>query len=149
MFVVQDAVSAPLLWRQSFMTFSLTLKHLKQRQRMRSRWMLAAAAMAVGMFAPAVVRAADAPAAATESSYSQFRAPSPDSPEMQWWRDSMKTRDQRLQWWRDARFGMFIHWGVYSELAGEWQGQPVSGYAEHIMRKCKIPLETYKNDVAG
>jgi alpha-L-fucosidase len=33
----------------------------------------------------------------------------------------MKTRDQRLQWFREARFGMFIHWGVYSVLGdGEW-----------------------------
>src|SRR4051812_40532021 len=112
---------------------------------MRSRLVFAAAVAAVlGMALPAAVRAADAPAATAESSSSQFRAPSPDSPEMQWWRDSMKTRDQRIQWWRDARFGMFIHWGVYSELAGEWKGEKVPGYAEHIMRKCKIPLETYK-----
>src|SRR4051794_17568002 len=109
---------------------------------MRSRLVLAAAAVAavVGMFGAATsVRAADAPATA-ESTTSAFRAASPDSPEMQWWRDSMKTRDQRIQWWRDARFGMFIHWGVYSELAGEWKGEPVQGYAEHIMRKCKIPF---------
>jgi alpha-L-fucosidase len=31
-----------------------------------------------------------------------------------WWSASQKTLDQRLEWWRDARFGMFIHWGVYS-----------------------------------
>src|SRR6185503_9687067 len=43
-----------------------------------------------------------------------FRLPSKDSPEAAWWRESMKTRDERLAWWREARFGMFIHWGVYS-----------------------------------
>lgn len=31
--------------------------------------------------------------------------------------------DQRMAWWRAARFGMFIHWGLYSELAGEWRGR--------------------------
>ncbi len=60
-------------------------------------------------------------------------------PDLVWWRESMKTRDQRLAWWEDARFGMFIHWGVYSEPGGEWKGRPVGGYAEHLMRKCKIP----------
>lgn len=66
-----------------------------------------------------------------------------------WWAEAGKTRDQRIQWWRDARFGAFIHWGVYSDLAGEWQGKPTSGYAEHIMRKWKIPLATYRNEVAA
>ena len=68
---------------------------------------------------------------------------------MAWWRESMKTHEQRIAWWREARFGMFIHWGVYSELAGEWQGQPVQGYAEHIMRKCRIPIDVYKREAAG
>jgi alpha-L-fucosidase len=55
-----------------------------------------------------------------------------------WWTQSMKTVDQRIAWWRDARFGMFVHWGVYSLPAGEWKGKIVSGYAEHLMRKEKI-----------
>ena len=42
---------------------------------------------------------------------------------------------------------MFIHWGVYSALGGEWKGQPVNGYSEHIMRLCKIPRETYLQEV--
>src|SRR5438046_4467597 len=75
--------------------------------------------------------------------------PSTDSPEMAWWRESMKTHDQRIAWWRQARFGMFIHWGVYSTLGGEWHGQPVVGYAEHIQRKSKIPISVYKQQVAG
>jgi len=32
-------------------------------------------------------------------------------------------RDQRMAWWRKARFGMFIHWGLYAIPAGEWKGQ--------------------------
>ena len=61
----------------------------------------------------------------------------------------MKTRDERLQWWRDARFGMFVHWGVYSGLGGTWQGHPVKGYAEHIQRMLKIPIPVYREQVAG
>ncbi|MEI7865939.1 MAG: alpha-L-fucosidase [Chthoniobacterales bacterium] len=57
------------------------------------------------------------------------------------------TKDQRLGWWREARFGMFIHWGVYSALAGEWRGQKVEGYAEHIQRIAKIKRETYLEEV--
>ena len=32
-------------------------------------------------------------------------------------------KDQRMQWWRDARFGMFIHWGLYAVPAGDYKGQ--------------------------
>lgn len=35
----------------------------------------------------------------------------------------MSSIDERIQWFQDARFGLFIHWGLYSLLAGEWQGQ--------------------------
>jgi alpha-L-fucosidase len=61
--------------------------------------------------------------------------------------ESLKTRDTRVQWWKDARFGCFIHWGAYSALGGVWQGEPVSGYAEHIQRKCKIDQATYRSEV--
>lgn len=58
-------------------------------------------------------------------------------------------RDGRLAWWRDARFGMFVHWGVYSTLGGTWKGQAVKGYGEHIQRMLKIPIEIYRKEVAG
>jgi len=60
-----------------------------------------------------------------------------------WWRKSMKTHDQRIAWWREARFGMFIHWGLYSNPAGEWKGKKVNGYSEHLMRKEKITRVAY------
>jgi alpha-L-fucosidase len=60
-----------------------------------------------------------------------------------WYSVAMKTHEQRIQWWRDAKFGMFIHWGVYSLPAGEWKGKKVSGYAEHLMRKEKISKKEY------
>lgn len=72
------------------------------------------------------------------------RAPSADS-----LRPTEAERDARLGWWREARFGMFIHWGVYSELGGTWQGKQTNGYAEHIQRICKIPIPIYRKEVAG
>ncbi|HVW59105.1 MAG TPA: alpha-L-fucosidase [Puia sp.] len=60
-----------------------------------------------------------------------------------WWPASMKDHDQRIAWWREARFGMFIHWGIYSRAGGEWKGHKVDGYAEHLMRKEKISRKEY------
>ena len=57
-------------------------------------------------------------------------------------------KDSRLGWWRDAKFGMFIHWGVYSQLEGAWHGNKCPGYAEHIQRIFKIPQETYRKEAA-
>jgi len=54
------------------------------------------------------------------------------------------TTPDRTQWFRDARFGMFIHWGVYAVPAGEWQGKPVGGIGEWIMKNGSIPVADYK-----
>jgi alpha-L-fucosidase len=51
----------------------------------------------------------------------------------------------RTQWFREARFGMFIHWGVYAVPAGEWDGQTMKGIGEWIMRYKKIPVAKYKS----
>jgi alpha-L-fucosidase len=51
--------------------------------------------------------------------------------------------DPRMEWWREARFGMFIHWGLYSQAAGEWNGKTTSGAGEWIMNDMKIPLSKY------
>src|SRR2546423_649979 len=96
-----------------------------------------------------VIAALPGRAAESPASRSSLSLPDKDSPEMEWWRDSMQTREQRLQWWREARFGMFVHWGVYSALGGTWQGHPVKGYAEHIQRMLKIPIPVYREQVAG
>ena len=52
-------------------------------------------------------------------------------------------RDARMAWWREARFGMFIHWGLFSLAAGEWDGKPVPGHGEWIMNKGAIPVSDY------
>src|SRR5580704_8286716 len=53
-------------------------------------------------------------------------------------------REKRLQWWREARFGMFIHWGLYALPAGEWKGKPIPGIGEWIMNRAKIPVTEYE-----
>lgn len=58
--------------------------------------------------------------------------------------ETAEQRDERMAWWREARFGMFIHWGLYAIPAGEWNGEPVKGIGEWIMHKGKIPLEEYR-----
>ena len=52
--------------------------------------------------------------------------------------------DARMAWWRDARFGMFIHWGVYSVPAGTYDGQKIKGLGEWIMCEGKIPMSDYQ-----
>lgn len=54
------------------------------------------------------------------------------------------TKDRRLKWFREARFGMFIHWGLYAVPAGEWKGKPVEGIGEWIMNRAKIPVAEYE-----
>jgi len=54
------------------------------------------------------------------------------------------TRERRIQWWREARFGMFIHWGLYAIPAGVWKDQVhATGYSEWIMFGEKIPAKEY------
>ncbi len=85
-------------------------------------------------------------ASATTSEEKKLESYHPQHPDMQWWRDSMETRDERLQWWREARFGCFIHWGVYSRLAGVWKGERAPGYSEHIMKKFEVPMAVYRKE---
>ena len=49
-----------------------------------------------------------------------------------------------MTWWRNDRFGMFIHWGLYAMLGGEWNGSQASGFAEWIMCRNQIPVREYE-----
>lgn len=59
--------------------------------------------------------------------------------------ESDADRDVRMQWWREARFGMFVHWGLYSGLAGTWKGEKVSdsGGMEWIQQRVGADTYTY------
>ncbi len=52
--------------------------------------------------------------------------------------------DTRTQWFREARFGMFIHWGLYSEAEGEFDGRPTPGAGEWMMADLRIPVSKYQ-----
>jgi len=54
-------------------------------------------------------------------------------------------KDERMDWWREARFGMFIHWGVYAIPAGTWNGREIGNIGEWIMNRGKIPVVDYMN----
>jgi alpha-L-fucosidase len=53
-------------------------------------------------------------------------------------------RDQRLEWFRDAKYGMFIHWGLYALPAGDWHGQRSLGLGEWIMNRAQVPVKEYE-----
>jgi alpha-L-fucosidase len=53
-------------------------------------------------------------------------------------------KDDRMEWWREARFGMFIHWGVYAVPAGTYKGQKINRIGEWIMNRGKIPVAEYQ-----
>jgi alpha-L-fucosidase len=62
-------------------------------------------------------------------------------------------QDSRMDWWRKARFGMFIHWGVYAVPAGRYHGKTVTGFyegktvpsaGEWIMHDARIPRAEYQ-----
>ncbi|MDD4101910.1 MAG: alpha-L-fucosidase [Kiritimatiellae bacterium] len=59
--------------------------------------------------------------------------------------ESKEARNERMRWWREARFGMFVHWGLYSGLAGTWNDKPVGtkGGMEWIQFYVKADTDTY------
>lgn len=54
------------------------------------------------------------------------------------------TDKERMGWWQEARFGMFIHWGIYTKLAGFYKGNAQPNSAEWIMNRGKIPISEYE-----
>lgn len=56
--------------------------------------------------------------------------------------ETPKQRDERMRWWREARFGMFIHWGLYAIPAGQWGDR--TDYGEWIRDKAQIPVDRYE-----
>lgn len=66
-----------------------------------------------------------------------------ESARAMWEREYGPSHEQRMQWWREARFGMFIHWGVYSVPAGTYHGEQSKHIGEWIMRDFNIPVAEY------
>jgi alpha-L-fucosidase len=58
--------------------------------------------------------------------------------------ETKEQRDARMAWWRDARFGMFIHWGLYAVPAGDYNGKRSKEIGEWIMSWANIPRAQYE-----
>ena len=55
---------------------------------------------------------------------------------------AVATNPPGIAWFQEARLGLFIHWGLYSEAGGVWNGKPSRG-GEHFMLYERIPLKEY------
>jgi alpha-L-fucosidase len=53
-------------------------------------------------------------------------------------------REKRLEWFRDAKYGLFIHWGLYAIPAGEWNGKRSPGLGEWVMLRSAVPVKEYE-----
>ena len=60
--------------------------------------------------------------------------------------ESYEQRNERMKWWREAKFGLFVHYGLYSGLGGLFRGVP--GGAEWIQRNLDLDTETYAREAA-
>ncbi len=58
--------------------------------------------------------------------------------------ETVQQRDARMAWWREARFGLFIHWGVYAVPAGTHKGEQIENIGEWIMHYGQIPVAEYQ-----
>ena len=85
------------------------------------------------------------PAIALAASPSQAVAPPTEQAQIAAW---AADRDARMAWWRDARFGMFIHWGLYSGAGGAWDGKVYpQHYAEWIQHWAGVPCNEYERQM--
>lgn len=66
-----------------------------------------------------------------------------------WDTASLKKEHPNLQWFKDAKFGLFVHWGLYSKLGGVWKGRNYYGSGEWIMNQARIPVKEYEKVAAG
>jgi alpha-L-fucosidase len=106
---------------------------LKQSMRSFMVLMIVTTAFAASPYSRRAAPAANRPSAVTDG-------PPPA--------ETKAERDQRMKWWREARFGMFIHWGLYAVPAGEYKGQRSTRIGEWIMEWANIPRVDYEKFAA-
>ncbi|QYM78613.1 alpha-L-fucosidase [Horticoccus luteus] len=58
--------------------------------------------------------------------------------------ESSNATDARVAWFREAKFGLFIHWGLYAIPAGYWKGAKVNGVSEWLMKRAPVPVADYQ-----
>jgi len=66
-------------------------------------------------------------------------------------RNQVEETEENMEWFKEAKFGLFIHWGPYSMLEGEWNGRnvEVGKNAEWVMKFLKIPVKAYRELAKG
>ena len=103
--------------------------------RVRSFLVTAALCAAAALTSPGLAQSPPATpstqAPATPPSAAAQRSPDP-------------AREARLAWFREAKYGLFIHWGLYAIPAGEWQGKTYPGIGEWIQYRARIPVREYE-----
>jgi len=52
--------------------------------------------------------------------------------------------DEKSKWFQDAKFGLFVHWGLFAQHAGEWNQKRYYGISEWVMNRGKIPVADYR-----
>jgi alpha-L-fucosidase len=123
--------------------------HTKTKNMKKTTLTLAAIGLLASIHAHAAETTAPATSPATEtptylkqnkSAEAPVATPAPDDLP----RETEEQRDARMAWWRDARFGMFIHWGVYARLGGIYDGKEIPSLGEQIMGRGEIPVAKYK-----
>src|SRR3989441_11853044 len=53
-------------------------------------------------------------------------------------------KEKRLEWFREAKYGLFIHWGLYAIPAGQWNGKRSPGLGEWVMFRSTVPVKEYE-----
>jgi len=77
------------------------------------------------------------------------RQPPTLSPQPPWYQPAAQApvdaaNEKRLEWFRDAKYGLFIHWGLYAIPAGEWNGKRSPGLGEWVMLRSAVPVKEYE-----
>ncbi len=69
--------------------------------------------------------------------------------ENSWDKNISRNEHPNIQWFKDAKFGLFIHWGLYSKLGGVWKDKNYYGSGEWIMNVAKANVDAYAEEAAN
>ena len=56
---------------------------------------------------------------------------------------TLQAETPKTQWFQDARFGLFVHWGLYAVPGGEWKGETMGYIGEWLQARFRIPNREY------
>jgi alpha-L-fucosidase len=99
----------------------------------------------VRTFSPAILTALGV-AIGTPTSIRQAAGatPSPAAPALSSPSTEPSSQGTRMAWFRQAKYGLFIHWGLYAIPGGVWKGKAIRPSSEWIMAHAKIPVKEYE-----